>query len=400
MPGTDSKEGEYTVRYMVVSGAGTVSDIGEYNAMVDVTNPTLIVTTTLLDSDTVLSPIITNIDKSNSPETASLDLDKSKVWSVNGYSFSTSGTNDKIDQNIGDDDESNMGSGIESIVLKLNKVDMTSEYKAVSKEYNMTEDNSIDIAGNGYRFGYITVTDKAGNKSVFVFDLRIDNVEPQIQINAYDQSDKEIVSGALSATGLTYKITILKKGVSGAIVYSCSTDAASYDPENPCEPTTRLGAGTNGVVTSTGYSSFKSLDRYINVKATSGAKVDSDIKMHHGRIGTVDVDIDVYRQDNSKQVSSKSWTNSKLKFKLNSTKEPTATLKYCIDTENKCTPSTTTTKSKENSISNTGKFYIRYNATKDGVVSKTLSFAAYVDEGAPAISVLVIQLHGQNLMQH
>ena len=387
IPGTDTKEGEYTIRYMVVSGAGTASDIGEYNAMVDVTNPTLIVTTTLLDSDTVLSPIITNIDKSNSPETASLDLDKSKVWSVNGYSFSTSGTNDKIDQNIGDDDESNMGSGIESIVLKLNKVDMTSDYKAVSKEYDMTETNSLDIAGNGYRFGYITVTDKAGNKSVFVFDLRIDNVEPQIQINAYDQSNNEIASGALSATGLTYKITILKKGVSGAIVYSCSTDAASYDPENPCEPTTRLGAGTNDVVTSTGYSSFKSLDRYINVKATSGAKVDSDIKMHHGRIGTVDVDIDVYRQDNSKQVSSKSWTNSKLKFKLNSTKEPTATLKYCIDTENKCTPSTTTTKSKENSISNTGKFYIRYNATKDGVVSKTLSFAAYVDEGAPAISV-------------
>ena len=180
MPGTDTKEGEYTVRYMVVSGAGTASDIGEYNAMVDVTNPTLIVTTTLLDSDTVLNPITTNIDKSDSPETASLDLDKSKVWSVSGYSFSTFGTNDKIDQNIGDADESNMGSGIESVVLSLNKVNMTSDYKVVSKEYDMTEDNSIDIAGNGYRFGYITVTDKAGNKSVFVFDLRIDNVEPQI----------------------------------------------------------------------------------------------------------------------------------------------------------------------------------------------------------------------------
>ena len=387
MPGTDSKEGEYTVRYMVVSGAGTASDIGEYNAMVDVTNPTLIVTTTLLDSDTVLSPITTNIDKSSSPETASLDLDKSKVWSVNGYNFDTSGTNDKIDQTIGDGDESNVGSGIESIKLSLNNVNLTSNYKVISKEYDLTETNSLDITGNGYRFGYITVTDNAGNKSVYVFDLRIDNVEPVIKINAYDQSDKEIVSGALSATGLTYKITILKKGVSGAIVYSCSTDAASYDPENPCEPTTRLGAGTNDVVTSTGYSSFKSLDRYIRVKATSGAKVDSDLKVHHGRIGTVDVDIDVFRQDDSKQVSSKSWINSKLKFKLNSTKEPTATLKYCIDTENKCTPSTTVTKNKEVPISNTGKFYIRYNATKDSVVSKTLSFAAYVDEGAPAIAV-------------
>ena len=387
MPGTDSKEGEYTVRYKVVSGAGTASDIGEYNAMVDVTNPTLIVTTTLLDSDTVLSPITTNIDKSSSPETASLDLDKSKVWSVNGYNFDTSGTNDKIDQTIGDGDESNMGSGIESIKLSLNNVNLTSNYKVISKEYDLTETNSLDITGNGYRFGYITVTDNAGNKSVYVFDLRIDNVEPVIKINAYDQSDKEIVSGALSATGLTYKITILKKGVSGAIVYSCSTDAASYDPENPCEPTTRLGAGTNDVVTSTGYSSFKSLDRYIRVKATSGAKVDSDVKVHHGRIGTVDVGIDVFRQDNSKQVSSKSWINNKLKFKLNSTKEPTATLKYCIDTENKCTPSITVTKNKEVPISDIGKFYIRYNATKDSVVSKTLSFAAYVDEGAPAISV-------------
>ena len=389
MPGTDSKEGEYTVRYMVVSGAGTESDIGEYNAMVDVTNPTLKVTTTLLDSDTVLSPITTNIDKSSSPETASLDLDKSKVWSVNGYNFDISGTNDKIDQNIGDGDESNVGSGIASIKMNINADNLTSDYKDASTIIDMTDDTSVDVTDNGYRFGYITVTDNAGNKSVFVFDLKIDNVEPEIDIKAYNKSGEEIVSGALSATGLTYKITILKKGISGAVVYSCSTYASSYDPNNPCEPTTRLGSGTNDVVTSTGYANVTSMDKYIRVKATSGSNIDSEIKTHYGRVGTVDVNINVYREDNSTEIGSKTWVNSTVKFKLNSVKEPTATLKYCVDTDESstCTPNRVVAKNTLVSLSNSGKFYIRYNATKDNVVSKTYTFAAYVDRTAPAITV-------------
>ena len=44
IPGTDTKEGEYTIRYMVVSGSGIESDIYEYDAKVDVTAPTLVVT--------------------------------------------------------------------------------------------------------------------------------------------------------------------------------------------------------------------------------------------------------------------------------------------------------------------------------------------------------------------
>lgn len=391
VPGTESKEGKYKLRYMVVSGSGNSSDIYEYDAMVDVTNPTLYVTTTLLDSDTALDPMIINTNKMENIENIDdivADYDNDKKWSVLGYSFDISGTNDKIDQSI-DDDESNAGSGIASIEMNINADNLTSDYKDASTVIDMTDDTSVDVTDNGYRFGYITVTDNAGNKSVFVFDLKIDNVEPEIDIKAYNKSGEEIVSGALSATGLTYKITILKKGISGAVVYSCSTYASSYDPNNPCEPTTRLGSGTNDVVTSTGYANVTSMDKYIRVKATSGSNIDSEIQTHYGRVGTVDVNINVYREDNSTEIGSKTWVNSTVKFKLNAVKEPTSTLKYCVDTDESstCTPNTVVAKNTLVSLSNGGKFYIRYNATKDNVVSKTYTFAAYVDRTAPAITV-------------
>lgn len=391
VPGTESKEGKYKLRYMVVSGSGNSSDIYEYDAMVDVTNPTLYVITTLLDSDTALDPMIINTNKMENIENIDnivADYDNDKKWSVLGYSFDISGTNDKIDQSI-DDDESNVGSGIASIEMNINADNLTSDYKDASTVIDMTDDTSVDVTDNGYRFGYITVTDNAGNKSVFVFDLKIDNVEPEIDIKAYNKSGGEIVSGALSATGLTYKITILKKGISGAVVYSCSTYASSYDPNNPCEPTTRLGSGTNDVVTSTGYANVTSMDKYIRVKATSGSNIDSEIQTHYGRVGTVDVNINVYREDNSTEIGSKTWVNSTVKFKLNAVKELTATLKYCVDTDESstCTPNTVVAKNTLVSLSNGGKFYIRYNATKDNVVSKTYTFAAYVDRTAPAITV-------------
>ena len=378
IPGTDTKEGEYTIRYMVVSGSGIESDIYEYDAKVDVTAPTLVVTAKSLDSknneDTDSEDEFeTEVITTNSEYTYTKEN-----WSINGYNFNTEESKDNDN-----------GSGIKSIVVNYNDIDLVDNYKnSTPNKEDITDTNSIDISENGYRYGNIIITDMAGNTSKFVFDLRIDDVEPEVEMKAYNKSDKEIASGELSQTGLTYIIKILKKGVSGVNIYTCSTDASSYDPNNPCDPYGNIGSGTDDSITMVRYANVTTLDRYVRIKGVSGADINSEVQMHYGRVGTADVDIDVYKDDStSKKVVSKTWVNSKVKFKLSSSTMPNATLKYCVDTTNTCSPDTTVEKDTFTSLSNAGIFYIRYNAKEGTNTSKTLSFAAYVDVNAPIITV-------------
>ena len=121
------------------------------------------------------------------------------------------------------------------------------------------------------------------------------------------------------------------------------------------------------------------------------AGIDSDIASHHSRVGTVDVDIDVFRTDNGKRVASNTWVNSTVKFKL-TTKNSSSTLKYCVDQGNTCSPKSTVTSGTFVSLTNTlytnKKLHIRYNA--DG--GTVHSFVVGVDLVAPSIKLSAYKL--------
>ena len=142
IPGTDTKEGEYTIRYMVVSGSGIESDIYEYDAKVDVTAPTLVVTAKSLDSknneDTDSEDEFeTEVITTNSEYTYTKEN-----WSINGYNFNTEESKDNDN-----------GSGIKSIVVNYNDIDLVDNYKnSTPNKEDITDTNSIDISENGYRY--------------------------------------------------------------------------------------------------------------------------------------------------------------------------------------------------------------------------------------------------------
>ena len=371
---TNKKEGTYYIAYSVTSTAGITSDVGIYDARVDVTAPKIVVIPSKKDGETVT--------KYN---TVTDSLKKFEDWATDEYIFDLSTSTDNL-------------SGIESVLVQTNKgglLDSDENYETpyTTKTFGgfdtIKELDPIEIQADGYRYGVITVTDNAGNSSKFTFYVKIDGVTPVVSITAKNKSGTPIKSGELSSTGLTFEITIVKAGVSGAVVYSCGTATSSYDPDNPCDPSARVGAGNTGdVLKVTGYANATSLDRIIRVKGVGGTGIESAVKSFNARIGTTDVDIVVARTDNSNRVSTSDWINSTVKFKLVSKSK---NIKYCV-AKSKCTPSTAITSGTVKSLTNTGTFYIGYNADS-GTPSY---FIAHVDTTPPTIKITPYKLKDDN----
>ena len=371
---TNKKEGTYYIAYSVTSTTGITSDVGIYDARVDVTAPKIVVIPSKKDGETV-----TKYDTVTASSKAFED------WAIDEYIFDLSTSTDNL-------------SGIDSVLVETNKgglLTTDSNYREhpTKKTYvgfdTIKELDPIEIQADGYRHGVITVTDSAGNSSKFTFTVKIDGVTPVVSITAKNKSGTPIKSGELSSTGLTFEITIVKAGVSGAVVYSCGTATSSYDPDNPCDPSARVGAGNTGdVLKVTGYANATSLDRIIRVKGVGGTGIESAVKSFNARIGTTDVDIVVARTDNSNRVSTSDWINSTVKFKLVSKSK---NIKYCV-AKSKCTPSTAITSGTVKSLTNTGTFYIGYNADS-GTPSY---FIAHVDTTPPTIKITPYKLNDDN----
>ena len=375
---TNKKEGTYYIAYSVTSTTGIKSAVGIYDARVDVTAPKIVVIPSKKDGETV-----TKYDTVTASSKAFED------WAIDEYIFDLSTSTDNL-------------SGIDSVLVETNKgglLTTDSNYREhpTKKTYDgfdtIKELDPIEIQADGYRHGVITVTDNAGNSSKFTFTVKIDGVTPVVSITAKNKSGTAIKSGELSSNGLIFEIKIVKAGVSGAVVYSCGTATSSYDPDNPCDPSARVGAGNTGdVLKITGYANTTSLDRIIIVKGVGGTGIESDVKSFNARIGTTDVDIVVARTDNSERISTRKWVNSTVKFKLVSKSK---NIKYCI-AKSKCTPSTAITSGTVKSLTDTkkysGKLFIGYNADS----GPTKYFEAYVDLTPPTIKITPYKLKDDN----
>ena len=371
---TNKKEGTYYIAYSVTSTTGIKSAVGIYDARVDVTAPKIVVIPSKKDGETV-TKYNTVTDSSKAFED----------WATDEYIFDLSTSTDNLSE-------------IDSVLVETNKgglLTTDSNYREhpTKKTYDgfdtIKELDPIEIQADGYRHGVITVTDNAGNSSKFTFTVKIDGVTPDVSITAKNKSGTAIKSGELSSNGLIFEITIVKAGVSGAVVYSCGTDTSSYDPDKPCDPSAKVGKGNTGdVLKVTGYANATSLDRIIRVKGVGGTGIESAVKSFNARIGTTDVDIVVARTDNSNRVSTSDWINSTVKFKLVSKSK---NIKYCV-AKSKCTPSTAITSGTVKSLTNTGTFYIGYNADS-GTPSY---FIAHVDTTPPTIKITPYKLNDDN----
>ena len=398
---TNTKEGTYMVAYKVISGSKIDSETYlesekfSYNALIDRNAPVVTVTATKLDDDTT-----STISNSSTTQTTDSGNNFTKnfsknytTWVKDGYSFDLDVT-DKSD-----------------VVIKVgyNNADLlstASNYGTIpsyDEQEDITESKSFTLDENGYRYGVITVTDEAGNYSKFTFKAQIDDVEPVIKIQGYNQNGDEIKSGSLSKKGMTYKVTIVKSGVSNVTVYTCNTTASKYDPDNVCDPSTKLGVGrTNKEINSTAYKDATSMDRYVTVQGISETGLESDKKTHYSRIGITDVEINVYKTTDTSytnEISNGTWINKKIQFRLIPT-STTSTLKYCIgkgdykvSTTTKCTPSTAVAAKAFVKPSNTGKFHIGYQATTGGKAGSIHYYNAYIDITAPTIKITAYKLN-------
>ena len=370
---TNTKEGQYVINYVAVSATGYTSDVNTFVAKVDVTAPTLNVRPSVINTEKAYDIVSTNTST----------VFTSTDWVIDGYNFDTNDETNPSTDNL---------SGIASITIQYNAAHLKvsdDDYRTIVFNKDMTEAKDFDIKASGFRYVIITMTDEAGNSSKIIFKVRIDNVEPTVTITATNKAGTPVPSGKISSTGLTYTVTA-KSGLSGYTIYTCRDDDNECDPSNAATPNQELKI--------TAFASQTSWEKYIRAKAISGSGVVSDIEFHYTRVGSSAVDIEVRRVDNNKQINSKQWTNSRIKFKLVPT-EPTATLKYCVLNAGECTPNTTVAANKEVSISRTGIFYISFNATSasTGVTSKTQTFIAKLDVEAPTVKVSAYKLDEANL---
>ena len=406
---TNTKDGKYEIVYKIINSAGEESEIGKYNANIDRVAPVVTINQTNLDDDTSASPI-------TSPNEQKLDSGNNftRTFSQNYTTWVKSGYDFKVTVS---------GESDYQIRVGYNDPDLLStdsSYKKIpelSEQEDITESGEFSLIENGYRYGVVTVTDAAGNKTTFVFHAQIDDVVPILNITAKDQKGNEIPSGILSQTGLTYTTKIIKSGVSPVKVYSCSVTAADFDPDNLCTPESPVGTGRTGnEFVQKGYANVTSMDRYIRVQGTSSSGLQSEVEadngieegetgreeynsIHYGRVGKTDIEISVYRTDNSKVVTSRKWVNSKIKFKLTPVSS-TSTFKYCTGAGDikdsgttKCTPKTAGTTNKLVSSTRTGKFHIAYQATTGGKPGTIHYFNVYVDIVKPTLKITAYKLN-------
>ena len=406
---TNTKDGKYEIVYKIINSAGEESEIGKYNANIDRVAPVVTINQTNLDDDTSASPITSpNEQKLDSGNNFTRTFSQNyTTWVKSGYDFkvTVSGESDyQIRVGYNDPD-------LLSTDLSYKKI------PELSEQEDITESGEFSLIENGYRYGVVTVTDAAGNKTTFVFYALIDDVVPILDITAKDQKGNEIPSGILSKTGLTYTTKIIKSGVSPVKVYSCSVTAADFDPDNLCTPESPVGTGRTGnEFVQKGYANVTSMDRYVRVQGTSSSGLQSEVEadngieegetgreeyntIHYGRVGTTDIEISVYRTDNSKAVTSRKWVNSKIKFKLTPVSS-TSTFKYCTGAGDikdsgttKCTPKTAGTTNKLVSSTRTGKFHIAYQATTGGKPGTIHYFNAYVDVVKPTLKITAYKLN-------
>ena len=216
-------EDTYYVRYKVVSGAGTNSDIGSYTAKVDIKKPT-----------------VTSV--SGNPT----------IWTNQNVTLTVNGAAD----NTG-------GSGLQANAYSFDNGATWQTGK--TKTYTSNTNNIIikvrDNAGNVYTHSTINIT-------------KIDKSNPTVSIVAKKKtSGTTVATNTWSTEGLNFVLTSGNVGISGATIYNCQ------DRNNTCNPTTTVATGTTITSLNTTEDTY-----YVRYKVVSGAGTSSAVGSYTAKV--------------------------------------------------------------------------------------------------------------------
>ena len=229
---------------------------------------------------------------------------------------------------------------------------------------------------------YAYVIDNAGNESSANTTIKKDSVTPTVTVVAKEKNSGDVIaSDSWASEGLNYTFTSTS-GVSGFKVYYCK------DTDNTCNPTTLVGSEVT--LTLTALNNDVNQTYYLRYKVVSNAGISSSVYSYRAKVDSVTptVTMSATRKDNSNSVSSGTWVNTGLNFKLTTSNVGISGAKiyYCKDTNNTCNP-TTEIGSGSSITSYNGLvndvYYVRYKIVSNAGLSSSGSYTAKTDTTDP-----------------
>ncbi len=344
--------GIYYIRYKITSGSGLSSDISYFKAIVDTTVPTVTLVAKTENSNTTIN---------------------SGQFTDEGLKFTfTEGS-------IGE-------SGATIYYCKDTANKCTPDLVATNGEEITDYVDDVDT----YYIRYKIVTGTGNSSNLVSFKAMVDKTIPSVIIGAKKVTSNTFVnSGVITDEGLKFIFTQSTIGVSGAAIYYCQ------DTNDRCNPTTQVTSGEflNDYVTTNG-------PYYIRYKIANGLGKVSEIGSYKAM---VDIEvptavIEARKNNSNTKVDSDTYSGEGLKFIINEdiVGASGATIYYCQDTNNSCTPTTEVTSGEAitDYINNTGTYYIRYKIVSGvGRASSVYTYKAKVDTTIPEVNLVAKKIN-------
>ena len=132
---------------------------------------------------------------------------------------------------------------------------------------------------------------------------------------------------------------------------------------------------------------------YIRYQITNGLGATSTVASYKAKVDTTQAtaSITAKKTGTNTVVNSGTWSDKGLDFTITETScgGSGCTIKYCKDTNNTCSPSTTVASGTAITAYNTttGTYYIRYQISSSSSTSEVASYQAKVDTTAPTVSI-------------
>ena len=336
--------GDYYIRYNAISGAGKASTVSSYTAKVDKSIPSVSIVAKKVTSNTEVA---------------------SDTYSDEGLVFTLT--------------SNSTGASIK--YCKDSNDTCTPSYSATSG----TAINTYSSTTGEYYFRY-KVTSAAGKESaISSYKAKVDTGTPTVSLVAKKAtSNTNVNSGVNSNEGLKYTFTSSNVGISGGTIKYCK------DTTNTCTPSIEVSSG----VEVSNYSNTNGT-YYIRYNITSGAGKASAVLSYNAIVdnGTPSVSIEARKVNSNSIVASENYSDEGLKFVLtqDNVGSSGATIYYCKDTTNSCSPNSTIASGTAitSYTSTTGIYYIRYRIKSgSGTFSDTYSYKAIVDTNTPTVSIV------------
>lgn len=242
------------------------------------------------------------------------------------------------------------------------------------------------ILDNGiYYIRYKIISRSNIPSSIYSRIIKIDKSVPEVDLKVY-KNETLIEDNNWKDSGLSYMFIDNTHGLSMTSIYYCK------DLDNTCIPNIKVDS--NMLI-----DLFKALDGqyYIRYMISNESNSTSDIYSYESK---VDINPSNVTIKNSKEVSNGSWTNTGLTYSFNiENSNSNSKIYYCKDLENTCVPNIEIKENEELDLSKEeGIYYIRYNSVNEAGVNSTIkSYEAKIDKEKPVVDITVVDTNNKEI---